>query len=808
MTKSTLTVKEVTEKIERALSHHYGKTAAEANRKQMYDAVVISIRDQLLDKRRETRQMTRKKNGKIVYYMCMEFLLGRSMKNNLYNLGELDIYKKALSGLGFDLEDLFEEETDAGLGNGGLGRLAACFMDSLASMGYASMGYTIRYEYGLFQQRIVDGWQVELPDIWLPGGEVWLTPRMDRIYEIKFGGNVEERWDENGCTVEYLNYDSVEAVPFDMMISGNGNKAVAALRTWKPRSVKNFDMNLFSNGNHMMAVQKSVDADLIGKVLYPSDNTMEGKALRLQQQYFLVSASAQDMIRRHMEEFHTLDNFADKNAIHINDTHPAMIIPELMRIFLDDYGYEWTNAFDIICRAVSYTNHTVLAEALEVWPEELLARIVPRIHMILIELNKRFCEHVYNMHPGDWDRCDRMAILSHNMVKMANLSVIGSHKVNGVSAMHSQILKDDVFHDFYEDTPGKFTNVTNGIAYRRWLCQANPALAELIDECIGNDYRTRGSQLIRFLDFQDDESVLRRLGEIKKTNKVDFSNRLSRELDVKVDPSSIFDVQVKRLHEYKRQLLKAIHIISLYLKIKDNPNIDMQPQTFFFAAKAAPGYDMAKKIIRLIVSIGEEIDRDPIASKYIKVMFLENYSVTMAERLMPAADISEQISLAGKEASGTGNMKLMINGALTIGTMDGANKEMAEVLEDGAIYIFGMDEAQVRARFAQGYDPFAFYQSNELLQRTIDYLKQPLGDYDFSEIFHYLLVGNYSQPDPYMCLADFSSYDEVHEKMISHFANKKTWNKKSLQNIAHAEYFTSDKAIKTYAEEIWGIKPL
>ncbi|MCR4842249.1 MAG: glycogen/starch/alpha-glucan phosphorylase [Eubacterium sp.] len=809
MPNKKLTMKEVTAKIEAALSHHYGRTPAEATDKQMYDAVAISVRDQLLDKRRESRTKSKEQKPKKMYYLCMEFLLGRSLKNNLYNLGLTETYDKVLKKMGFDLEELYENESDAGLGNGGLGRLAACFMDSLASMSYPSMGYTIRYEYGLFRQKIVDGWQVELPDIWLPGGEVWLTPRHDRIYEVKFGGRVEEFWENGNCRVEYYDYDAVEAVPYDMMISGNGNNAVAALRTWKPRQESRFDMDMFSNGNYMMAVQKSVDADLIGKVLYPSDNTMEGKSLRLQQQYFLVSASAQDIVRRHIDDFGTLDNFADKNAIHINDTHPAMIIPELMRIFMDDYGFDWDKAFHVVKEAVSYTNHTVLAEALEVWPEELIAHLVPRIHQILKELNSKFCEKVYEYHPGDWDRCDRMAILSHNMVRMANLSVIGSHMINGVSAMHSEILKHDVFKDFYEDKPEKFTNVTNGIAYRRWLCQSNPELAALMDECIGSAYRNRGSQIINFLEFQDDEAVLDRLGQIKENNKRRFADYLSRTSGVVIDPSSVFDVQVKRLHEYKRQLLNALHIISLYLKIKDNPNIDMQPQTFLFGAKAAPGYDRAKDIIRLIVSVGNEIDKDPVARKYLKVVFLENYSVTMAENIMPAADISEQISLAGKEASGTGNMKLMINGALTIGTLDGANKEMDSVLEDGSIYIFGMNEDEVKALQTKGYDPFAFYQSNDLLKRSVDYLKNDIGGYNFTDMFQYLLMGSNGMADPYMCLADFNSYAEVHERMINDFVNdKKLWNKRSLQNIAHAEYFTADKAIKIYADMIWKLHPM
>ncbi len=808
MAEYKLTTDEVIAKIERALSHHYGRSAQGANAQQIYDCVVLTVRDQLLNKRRDGRGRTESKGAKRVHYLCMEFLLGRSLKNNLYNLGQLDVYREALDKLGFDIDELYDLETDPGLGNGGLGRLAACFMDSLAALSYPAMGYTLRYEYGLFKQKIVEGWQVELPDVWLPGAESWLTPRTDRVYEVKFGGTVEEIWEDGKCTVSHKDYDSVEAVAYDFMVSGYGSDAVSALRAWKPRAIHNFDMNLFSNGNHMMAVQKSVDADLIGKVLYPADNTMEGKALRLQQQYLLVSASAQDIVRNHMAEFGSIHTFAEKNALHINDTHPAMIIPELMRIFMDEHGLDWDTAYNIVTKAVSYTNHTVMQEALEVWPEELLQRIVPRIYGILTEINRRYCEYIFERSGGDWDKCERVAILSHNMVRMANLSVIGSHKVNGVSAMHSEILKNSVFKDFYEDDPKKFTNVTNGIAYRRWLCQANPELAALLDECIGDGYRTNGDELIKFLDFADDESVLKRLAQIKRNNKEAFVKRHIKRAGRTLDPDSLFDVQAKRLHEYKRQLLNALKVISIYLRIKDNPNIEMQPQTFLFAAKAAPGYDMAKNIIRLIVRLGEEISKDPVASKLIRVEFLENYSVTMAEKLMPAADISEQISLAGKEASGTGNMKLMINGALTIGTLDGANKEMAQVLEDDSIYIFGMKEKDVNIHYELGYDPFSFYQANDLLRRSVDFLNGQIGGFDFSHMYQYLLIGQGGQPDPYMCLADFNSYLETYDRMVDDYVNNSMeWNRKSLQNIAHASYFTSDKSINTYAKEIWDIQP-
>ncbi len=800
----SITMREIDERISEVLSRHFSVSIEKADRHQMYVATVISVRDQLLEKRKEFRNLVNEKEGKRVYYLCMEFLLGRSLKNNLYNLGETEAYRKVLKKHGYDLDEIYEEESDAGLGNGGLGRLAACFMDSLASGGYPGMGYTLRYEYGLFQQKIVDGWQVELPDNWLPGGEAWLTSRGDRIYEVKFGGKIDEVWTEEGCKIEHTEYDTVEAVAYDMMVSGVGNKSVTALRTWKPRQSNEFNMEMFSNGLYMQAVEKSVNADLIGKVLYPADNTPDGKMLRLQQQYFLCSASAQDMIRRHLDNYGSLDNFADKAAIHINDTHPALIIPELMRIFMDDYGYSWEDAYYIISNTVSYTNHTVMAEALEVWSEDLIKRLIPRVHQIMVELNRRFCEHIWSKNEGDWEKCERMAILSHGMARMANLSIIGSHTVNGVSKMHSEILKYDVFKDFYQDSPDKFTNVTNGIAYRRWLCQANPRLSALLDETIGTDYRRKGDKLINFLEYAEDSSVLDRIGQIKKENKADFADYLLKTENIKVDPESIFDVQVKRLHEYKRQLLNALHIASLYIQIKDGTKKDMKPQTFIFGAKAAPGYDMAKKIIRMIVCLGKEIEKDPVASKKLKIVFLENYRVTMAEHIMPAADISEQISLAGKEASGTGNMKLMINGALTIGTLDGANKEMREELGDENIYIFGMKEDEVNALNASGYDPFVFYNNNSLLKRSVDLLNGMIGGHDLSEIYRYLLSG--SPADPYMCLADFDSYATTHEQILTDYDNTRIWNRKALCNIAHASYFTADRAIDEYAKNIWKIK--
>nr|WP_315103590.1 glycogen/starch/alpha-glucan phosphorylase [uncultured Catonella sp.] len=790
------------------LSRHFGASFEEATKDQIYKATAITVKDILLAKKREFKQANNKSGGKRVYYLCMEFLVGRSLKNNLYNLGLTDIYGKILKKYGYDLNELYEMEPDAGLGNGGLGRLAACFMDSLASLNYPATGFSILYEYGLFRQKIVEGWQMEMPDVWLPGGEVWLSPRTDKTFLVKFGGHINETWTEKGLITEQVDCEEVEAVPYDMMISGADSKGVSVLRVWRSRDIDTFDMNSFSRGDYARATLGNNKAELISKVLYPRDSHYEGKELRLKQQYFLVSASAQNIIADHIKYYPSLDNLAEKVAIHINDTHPAMIVPELMRIFMDEYHYSWDDAFNIVSKTLAYTNHTVLAEALEKWPEDMMRRLLPRIYQIIHELNERHCKRIYEKFAGDWGKCSHMAIISGGVIHMANLCIMGSHNVNGVSELHSDILKKSVFKDFYDDTPEKFTNVTNGIAHRRWLCQSNPRLAELLDETIGTFYKKNGPDLIKLQAFQNDNTILDKLAEIKLANKKDFAELLLHDTGIKINPYSVFDVQVKRLHEYKRQLLNALQIIALYLDLKENPNLDIVPQTYLFAAKAAPGYDRAKSIIRLIVNLGEEIAKDPVISKKLQVVFLENYRVTMAEHIMPASDISEQISLAGKEASGTGNMKLMINGAVTIGTLDGANVEISEAVGNDNIYIFGMTDKEVENRWCDGYNPYKYYEENHRLKRAVDYLKTGINDNDFSDIHRYLLVGDHGIADPYMCMADFGDYCRARYDMLNDYKNQREWTKKSLVNIASAGRFAADTAIRKYAEEIWGIKPI
>ena len=798
---------EVKELLEGVLQRHFGCSAAEASRDQMYKAAAITVKNILSDKRTEYKKKVNAAGAKRVYYMCMEFLLGRSLKTNLCNLGLDKAYEKALKKLGFDLNDLYECEPDAGLGNGGLGRLAACFMDSLSSLDYPATGFSICYEYGLFKQMIVDGMQVELPDVWLPGGEVWLVPRSDRVYKVRFGGRVKENWKEDGhCEILYENSEEIEAVPYDMMISGADSTAVSQLRLWRARDIQNFNMGLFTQGQYTRALEESTNAEIISKVLYPSDNHTEGKLLRLSQQYFLVSASVQSIIRDHMAVYGTLDNLPDKVAIHINDTHPALCVPELMRILIDDYFFSWEKAWDIVTRTVSYTNHTVMPEALETWNEELFKLKLPRIHMIVQEINERFCREAWNAFPGNWDVISKLSVIGYGQVRMANLSVIASHSVNGVSQLHSNILKDNTFKNFYKMYPDRFDNVTNGVAHRRWLCYSNPKLAKLIDDCIGTDYRHDPEKLADFAKFADDATVRDQLRAIKHENKIRFAELLYKKTGRRIDTHSVFDVQIKRLHEYKRQLLNALNIIGLYLDLKENPDLDMQPQTFIFGAKAAPGYDMAKRIIKLLCMIGKDIEQNPRIREKLNVVFLEDYNVSMAEALVPSAEISEQISLAGKEASGTGCMKLMINGALTIGTLDGANVEMQEATGRENMFIFGLTAQEVEQLWMGGYRSANFYTTNEKLARIVNQLTLGFAGESFADIAAYLLNG-YGVADPYMCMADFESYRLTHANMIKVYRDDKDrWLRMSLINIAAAGHFAADRSIEEYAQRIWNLK--
>lgn len=803
---NNFTEREAETLIKSKLSRYFGVTEKEATREQIYKATVMCVKDILLEKRSAFNRKYRSKGGKRVYYLCMEFLLGQSLKNNTYNLNMQESLDKALKKcFNCSLEDLYDMEPDAGLGNGGLGRLAACFMDALASQNYPALGYSIRYEYGLFKQKIVDGWQMELPDIWLPGGEIWLTQRQDKTFKVKFDGFIKENWTENGLKIEHCDAKEVEAVAYDMMISGKDCEAVSVLRLWVAQNRHDFDMKTFSQGDYMRCMQEDNEAELISKVLYPSDNHFEGKSLRLKQQYLIVSASLQDIVQDHLKRYGTLDTLPDKAAIHINDTHPALCIPELMRILIDDHGYSWEAAWSIVTRTVAYTNHTVMSEALEKWSEDLIARRLPRIYSILKEINQRFCADMWNRFPGDWGKIDRMSIFSHSQIKMANLSVIASHKVNGVSALHSKIIKESIFKDFNDVFPEKFTNVTNGIAYRRWLCQSNPELSSLITDCIGDEFVKDAAKLIGFKDFETDERVLNELNKIKALKKKQFCDFAKKKQGVIIDPETMFDVQAKRMHEYKRQLLNALYIISLYNDLKENPNLPVQPKTFIFGAKAAPGYYFAKQIIRLICCLSEDIKKNPKINSKLNVVYMEDYNVTMAEKLMPSTEISEQISQAGKEASGTGNMKFMINGALTIGTLDGANVEMREACGDENIFIFGLTAREVNELWSHGYNSTVYYNNNKRLEKVIDALNKGFNGVAFDDIARYLLVGS-PVADPYMCLADFGSYCDIHAKADEVYKDKMLWAKKSLNNIATSGIFSADRAIREYADNIWNLK--
>ena len=786
------------------LAGYFGVAPEEADEGQIYKSVVLVARDILIKKRAAFHEARKKSAAKRVYYMCMEFLVGRSLKNNLCNLGIESVVKQVLDDFGFNLDSVYEREPDPGLGNGGLGRLAACFMDSLTTLDYPAMGHTICYEYGLFKQKIIDGVQVELPDIWMNDGDVWLEPRVDKICIVKFGGRIIETWQSGGCKIQHVEYEEVQAIPYDLMVTGADSKAVNILRLWRARSSGSFNMSAFTQGQYVKAMEESINAEAISKVLYPPDNHTEGKILRLSQQYFLCSAALQNIIADHLASYGSLDQFSQKLSIHLNDTHPALCIPELMHILLDTYSYSWEDAWEVCTHVFSYTNHTIMPEALEVWNEDIFKLKLPRIHQIVNEINRRYTQELWTLYPGDWDRISRMSVICNNQIRMANLSVVGSYKVNGVSKLHSELLTKTVFHDSYKKDPWKFTNVTNGIAHRRWLVYANPLLAALLDETIGPDYRKNPEKLSEFEKFAADAAVLDQLSAIKKKNKERFAKFAKERTGIALSPDSFFDVQTKRLHEYKRQLLNALQIIDLYVRLKENPNLDILPQTYIFGAKAAPGYHMAKEIIKLIYFIAADIEKQPAIREKLKVIFMEDYNVSMAEILIPSADLSEQISLAGKEASGTGNMKFMINGAVTIGTLDGANIEISEAVGPDNIYTFGLNTDEVDELWRRGYIAADYYNASERLRRAVDALGRDFDGHNFSGLFTYLLSGH-GIADPYMCLADFDSYCLAHDRALTDYQNKEKWSKMALHNIANAGAFSSDRAIEEYAKKIWGL---
>ncbi len=795
------TVTELASMLERKLSHNFGVAPSQASDELFYKACVLVLLEIMNDRRAEFKKSVDEQEAKTVYYLSMEFLMGRSLKNNLYNLDLTDTMSKALAKFKVKLDKLYDFEPDAGLGNGGLGRLAACFLDALSTGSYPAMGYCIRYELGIFRQKLVDGWQTEMPDFWLPGGGVWLEQRPASAVDVNFDGKIHEWWDGSYHHIEHTGYHTVHAVPYDLMVAGKDGKTVNVLRLWSAEC-QDFDMSAFNQGDYVRALEQRAMTETISKVLYPEDNHIEGKSLRLRQQYFLVSASVQDILNRHLRKYNTLDNLPDKVAIHINDTHPTLSIPELMRFLLDECGYGWDKAWDLVTRTVAYTNHTIMSEALECWPVELIKERIPRIYQIIKEIDRRFRGEVLSR-TGDPAMVERTAIIQNGVIRMANLCVAACHTVNGVSKLHSEILVKELFTDYAKMTPDKFTNVTNGIAHRRWLCQANPALTSYLTELIGKGFIKNAGELEKLMEYKDDSAVLQKLQEIKRQNKVRFADYVKDKTSVILDPDSIFDMQVKRLHEYKRQHLNALNIISEYLYLKNNPNAEFTPKTYIFGAKAAAGYLFAKEIIQMIYKLSTVIDNDRTVNDKLKILFLEDYRVTLAELMIPSADISEQISLASTEASGTGNMKLMMNGAITLGTEDGANVEIHKAVGDDNIIIFGMQTPEVLSLQKNGYSPAQYYNNNPELKEALDFIGRGIAGQPFEKIYNSL-----KNNDRYMALADFADYQKAQKKASALYADRDNWNKMSLVNIAKSGIFSADRSIDDYAKNIWHLKPV
>lgn len=805
---------QILERFTEICMRHTGCELKHATKQQLYRVVCQVVRDLLAEKRRTFERNINAQGAKQVYYLSMEFLVGTSLHNNLYHLQLEDVFAETLQALGTDvtLADLYEMEPDAGLGNGGLGRLASCYMDAMSTMAYPITGYSLRYEFGIFRQKIVDGWQMELPDDWLDLGDVWLIPRKEDAVEVHFGGKLEEFYEDGGIKIIHHDYTPVLAVPYDLLISGYQSDAVNKLVLWSAKSKTNMDMQAFSRGDYVKAVEENAMAEAISKVLYPADDHMEGKILRVKQQYLFVSASLQTIVRQHLQAGGTLASLPDKAAIHINDTHPSLCVPELMRILLDDHRLPWDEAWEICGRTLAYTNHTVMSEALERWPEQIFREYLPRIYQLITEINRRQLNLLRQQYPGDVAKHDYMAILANGEIRMANLCLACCHTINGVSKLHTDIVTQSIFRDFYHLNPEKFQNVTNGIAYRRWLCQANPALTAFLQELIGPRFLEDATALEELMQLHDDQAVLSRLDEIKRQNKQRLCGYIAEHNGINVDPDSIFDVQIKRLHEYKRQLLNVLHILHLYRQIKAQAiNLEtLAPRTFIFGAKAPPGYRMAKQIIRLIDTTARLVNADPIVREKVKLIFLEDYKVSLAELIIPAADISEQISIAGKEASGTGNMKLMINGAVTLGTLDGANVEIHEQVGDDNIFLFGLTTPEVEALWQAGYDPLTYFHRSQDLNAVVSMLISGELGATFEEIYHGLLTGQYGVADPYMTLVDFDDYRLAQERISAVYGgpDRRQFLKMSLVNIAKAGIFSSDRAAREYADRIWQVKPV
>ncbi|MCM3729764.1 glycogen/starch/alpha-glucan phosphorylase [Neobacillus cucumis] len=777
-----------------------GKSFSESSARDQYQTLGSMIREFVSNDWIATNEQYLAAQGKQVYYLSIEYLLGKLLRQNLINLGVEETVQTGLKELGIDLDELEELESDAGLGNGGLGRLAACFLDSLASLNLPGHGHGIRYKHGLFEQKIVDGYQVELPEQWLRSGNVWEIRKLDSAVKVPFWGKVEARMEKERLVFHHLNAETVTAVPHDMPVIGYNTQTVNTLRLW------NAEPSQFPIDADILKYKRETES--ISEFLYPDDTHDEGKILRLKQQYFLVAASIQSILRTYRKQHSGINELHKHVCIHINDTHPVLAIPELMRILIDEEGYEWDQAWHITKNTISYTNHTTLSEALEKWPIHIFQPLLPRIYMIVEEINERFCRELWEQTPGDWKRISDLAIIADNFVKMAHLAIVGSFSVNGVAKLHTEILKKREMNQFYQLYPEKFNNKTNGIAYRRWLLKANPKLSSLITDAIGPSWMNSAEELNHLLTYQNDSSFLDRLLKIKNENKQRLADIILDKTGVAVDTEAIFDVQVKRLHAYKRQLLNVLHIMHLYNRIKEDATYPIVPRVFIFGAKASPGYYYAKKIIKLINTVAEQVNNDPRVGNKLKVIFLENYRVSLAEKIFPASDVSEQISTASKEASGTGNMKFMINGALTVGTLDGANIEIKELVGPSNIFTFGLTSDEVLHYYQHGgYNSREYYHHDYRIRQAVDQLVNgffPGVNNEFEPIFDSLLEEN----DQYFVLKDFASYAKVQEQIGKQFADKSGWQRMSLANIAHAGYFSSDRTIKEYADDIWGIKSL
>ena len=792
-----LTKKEFEKILKDKVVSECGVTLDVASAEQIYRCMAMIVRQIMSDRQKQFQAKTLGEGKKQVYYLCMEFLMGRSLRTSLFNLGLNEVAEQVLADADIKIDTIYEQEPDAGLGNGGLGRLAACYLDGMATDCIPGTGYSILYEYGIFKQKIVDGWQQETADNWLPGGQVWIKSHPDQAQEIRFDGQAIETWEGGFHHVKYENYNSVIAVPNDMYVAGYGTQGVSKLRLWQAKA-PSFDMSSFNAGNYNTAISQSASAELISKILYPNDNHTEGKILRLRQQYFFSAASVADILGNHLNQYGTLENLPDKIAIQLNDTHPTIAIPEMMRILLDECSYEWDAAFDICRKVFAYTNHTVMSEALEKWNVDIFRSTLPRIWQIVQEMDRRCRADLEKAFPGDQGKINYMAIIGDNQVRMANICAYTCHSINGVSKLHSEIIKDSVFHDYFLYKPKAFKNVTNGIAYRRWLLAANPGLTKLLEDSIGPGFKQDASELKKFEKFADDSAMLDKLAAVKRANKVNFANYLEKATGQVIDPDSIFDCQVKRMHEYKRQHLNAMNIAAEYLYLKANPNADFVPKTYIFGAKAAPGYYMAKQMIRMICKLGDLINNDPAVRDKLRVVYLEEYCVSLSEHLMPAAEVSEQISLAGTEASGTGNMKFMLNGAITLGTLDGANVEIADAAGKENELIFGMLTPEVNNLKQVGYHPNAFITGDDVANAALNFLERGWNGENFYEV-----TENLRSSDPYMVMADFKDYRRAQADLQRLYADREHWAKMSLKNIANSGIFSADRAVLDYARDIW-----